>query len=138
MSNIEKFQFTQPNCATKGKYPKSFIKSDLIKITHDRLLELSGNCNEVNKIIYYYDLILTFQSEIEKNKLSEYFTQQLKLFKTINNLIGFYFNNIRTIMIKLNIRDDLVIQNDHLHRTHLKTILFYARYHKILKIDLKK
>jgi len=133
MSNKENFQFTQPVCATKGKYPKSFIKSDLIKIAHDRLLELSGNCSEVNKIIYYYDLILTFQIEIEKNKLSQYFIQQLKLFKTIPNLIGFYFNNIRTIMMKLNIRDDLVLQNDHLHRTHLKTILFFARNNKLLK-----
>ena len=125
----ENFQFTQPTCPIKGHYPKS----DLIKITHDKLVELSKNCNEINKIIYYYDLILTFQNEIEKNKLSKYFKEQLKIFKSISNLIGFYFNSIRMIMIKLNIRDDLVIQNDHLHRIHLKTIMFYARYYKIIK-----
>ncbi|ADO67358.1 hypothetical protein crov324 [Cafeteria roenbergensis virus] len=114
-----------------NEYPKSFIKSDLIKITHDRLYELYGKCDKVKQIIAYYDLILTFQTQLELNNLSQYFLNQIKTFKSITNLISYYFTTIKVIMIELKVRDDLVLQNDHLHRTHLQTILLYAKKHQI-------
>lgn len=118
------------NCSVPGNYPKSFNRSGLVKIIHDKILESNGDCNKINKLIKFYDLILTFQGEIEINKLSDYFKNQIKIFKSIPNLIGYYFINIRKIMIELNIRDDLVLSNDHLYRIHLKTIISYAKQHK--------
>lgn len=112
----------EDNCAIKGKYPKSFDKCDMIKIITDRILEQSGNCLEVNKIRNYYDLILSLEIELENKTISDYFSKKIVVFKGITNLISYYFNNIKKLMVELNIRDDIVLSNEHVYRIHYTKI----------------
>lgn len=112
----------ETNCAIKGEYPKSFEKCDMIKIIVDRVLEQSGDCLQVNKIRNYYDLILSLENELENKKISDYYSKKIIVFKGISNLISYYFNNIKKLLIELNIRDDIVFSNEHIYRIYYQKI----------------
>lgn len=119
------------SCAIIGDYPKSYIKSDLAKILHDNIIRMYGNCSNVNRIRNFYDLIFSLQIQIENNKLSDYNKKMINSFKTIDNLLGYYFNNIRKLMMDIKMRDDMVLENDHIHNHHLKMIKFFIEKNNI-------
>lgn len=118
-------------CAKIGIYPKSYIKSDLAKIIHDRLIEMSGNCSKVNRILNFYDLIFSLQIQVENNKLSKYNKQVIKSFKNVDNLLTYYFTNIRHLMMEIKMRDDIVISNDHMCKTHHNLIRRAIKFNNI-------
>lgn len=126
---VENFSFTLPDCPKKGDYPKSYKESGLIKIIHDKLIELNGNCKELHLIRKYYDIILTIQIQAQNKNLSQEYLELIKKHKNIDNLIAHLFLMIRNHMLQLKIRDDLILSNDHLHRTHLKKIKFFLSFY---------
>jgi hypothetical protein len=119
------------DCAIKGVYPKSFIKSDLAKFIHDHLLDVSGNCSRVNRIRNFYDLIFTLQIEIENNQVSDYNKKMISSFNSVDNLLAYYFTNIRKLMSEVRARDDYIISNDEIYRVALKCIKHHIKTHNI-------
>lgn len=118
-------------CAIKGIYPKSYIKSDLAKFIHDHLLDISANCSRINRIRNFYDLIFTLQIEIETNKLSNYNKKMIFNLNSIDNLLAYYFTNIRKLMFEVKTRDDYILTNDEIYRVVLKDIKHHIKVNKI-------
>ena len=119
------------DCAKKGVYPKSYVKSDLVKFIHDHLLDTSADCAIINRIRNFYDLIFTLQCEIEKNQISEYNSKMISSFNSIENLLAYYFTNIRKLMIEIKIRDDYILTNDRIYRVVLKDIKHHMKVNNI-------
>ena len=109
----------------KGSYPKSFENCNLVKIIHDNILDTNDKDNKVSKIISYYNLIFCLENQIKNNKISPYFKTQINNLRTIPNLFKMYFSLIRKMMLELNIRDDIIMSNDTIHRNILFNLQKY-------------
>lgn len=117
---------------SRGEYPKSYEKSDLAKIVHDHVIDYGKDKNKINQIIGLYDLVFSLQHQIEKNRIENDFRELIRKFKGYQNFIIFCFNKIKSLMIELKIRDDILFTNDNIYRTHYKIIKFYLDYYKLV------
>lgn len=119
------------NPLRKGNYPKSFCKSTLARFLHDNLIDISEDYETIKKIRNLYDLIFSLQIEIENNKISEYNRNIISNFTSIENLLSYYFTNIRNLLIKIKARDDYIVDNDHIFFIHLKCMKHHIKTNKI-------
>lgn len=114
----------------KGKYPGAFYRYDLAKVVHDKIIHFYGDCKEVGLIRKYYNIIFTLQLQLETNNLSKENQKIIDIYGSIDNLIGHLFLLVKNIMYEINIRDDIILTNDHLHNLSLRKMKFYIDLNK--------
>lgn len=105
-----------------GQYPKSFNESNMFRIISDRLAEQHPFNPDAIKIIYCYDQILKLENYVKNKSLPPETYQKIMTLGGIDSYFAMYFMMVRTLMIRLKIRDDFMFMNDDLHRRHLKHI----------------
>lgn len=108
----------------KGIYPESFEQNAQAKIIHDKLLDFILDINDFKKIINLYNIVFTLQLQAHKNYFTPDIRNIVNKFGSVDKLLKSIFLEVRLLMQKNRIRDDIIFHNDHLHKTTLNKIKF--------------
>ena len=110
----------------KGIYPKSFELLSRTKILHDKLIDFMQNKQQLQLVIYYYDIIF---STIHQTKINQYSTNISQLLAQYDNslysLVDNLFNKVHIILINNNIRFDIIELNKYIQKITHQTFQIY-------------